>query len=367
MPSTEALQTLDTALRAGLVTLLLFAGAVVLRDHRRAPVARLAALFALGVAAYALQSAPAFATMPAWWRAPLAALSASNAAVFWLFSRALFDDAFHVRPWHAVVWATLALAALVNCIGFGASNPPVASMLGGLIKLATLVFAAAAVAQSLSSWRGDLVEGRRRLRVFIVGAGAAYTAVHVTIGSMRGRSAAVLDAATLLAGIADALALALIAVIVVWHLVGATAAELLAPEAASGPPAVRAAPTPTADSAESPDAPLIAALERLMTVEHAYRQDGLTIGTLAAQLGVPEYKLRRAINQGLGHRNFSAFLNGYRIGDAKVALADPARSPLPVLTIAMDAGFQSLGPFNRAFKTATGLTPTEFRREKNII
>jgi AraC-like DNA-binding protein len=359
MPSAEALQTLDTALRAGLVTLLLFAGAVVLRDHRRAPVARLAALFALGVAAHALQSAPAFATMPAWWRAPLAALSAGNAAVFWFFSRALFDDAFHVRPWHAAVWAALALAALVHCIGFGASNPPAASPWGVLITLATLVFAVAAVAQTLSSWRGDLVERRRRLRVFIVGAGAAYTAVHIATRLMHEASAAVIDTATLLAGIADALALAVIAVIVVWHLIGATAAELLAPEAPP-PPAIRASPPAAVDA---PDAPLIEALQRLMTVERAYRQDGLTIGTLAAQLGVPEYRLRRAINQGLGHRNFNAFLNGYRIDEAKAALTDSARSPVPVLTIAMDVGFQSLGPFNRAFKTATGLTPTEFRRE----
>ena len=29
----------------------------------------------------------------------------------------------------------------------------------------------------------------------------------------------------------------------------------------------------------------------------------------------------------------------------------------------MDAGFQSIGPFNRAFKAETGLTPTEFRRD----
>jgi AraC-like DNA-binding protein len=28
----------------------------------------------------------------------------------------------------------------------------------------------------------------------------------------------------------------------------------------------------------------------------------------------------------------------------------------------MDAGFQSLGPFNRAFKAATGVTPTAYRR-----
>jgi AraC-like DNA-binding protein len=32
-----------------------------------------------------------------------------------------------------------------------------------------------------------------------------------------------------------------------------------------------------------------------------------------------------------------------------------------VLSIALEAGFQSIGPFNRAFKAATGLTPTEFR------
>jgi AraC-like DNA-binding protein len=35
---------------------------------------------------------------------------------------------------------------------------------------------------------------------------------------------------------------------------------------------------------------------------------------------------------------------------------------LPVLTIALDLGFGSIGPFNRAFKDATGMTPTEFRR-----
>jgi AraC-like DNA-binding protein len=32
----------------------------------------------------------------------------------------------------------------------------------------------------------------------------------------------------------------------------------------------------------------------------------------------------------------------------------------------MDAGFQSLGPFNRAFKAATGLPPTEYRRRHAV-
>jgi AraC-like DNA-binding protein len=100
----------------------------------------------------------------------------------------------------------------------------------------------------------------------------------------------------------------------------------------------------------------------LMSVERAYRREGLTIGSLSAELGVPEYRLRQLINEGLGHRNFNAFLNRYRIEEAKAALADPEQRQVPVLTIAMDAGFQSVGPFNRAFRATTDLTPTEFRR-----
>jgi AraC-like DNA-binding protein len=107
---------------------------------------------------------------------------------------------------------------------------------------------------------------------------------------------------------------------------------------------------------------LLRRLEQLMVVERAYRREGLTIGSLSAELGVPEYRLRQLINEGLGHRNFNAFLNRYRIEEAKAALADPTQTEVSVVTIAMDAGFQSLAPFNRAFRAATDLTPTEFRR-----
>lgn len=103
-------------------------------------------------------------------------------------------------------------------------------------------------------------------------------------------------------------------------------------------------------------------LENLMTVERIYRQEGLSIGALAARLDLLEYRLRQVINEGLGYRNFNAFLNRYRLDDAKAGLSDPSQRDVQVLTIAMDAGFQSIGPFNRAFKADTGMTPTEFRR-----
>jgi AraC-like DNA-binding protein len=154
-----------------------------------------------------------------------------------------------------------------------------------------------------------------------------------------------------------------------WRVLGWQGDELLAPprrptpEPAGTPPAVATAAAPAdAEPADAGDPALVAALQRLMTEEQVYREESLTIGVLAERLGLPEYKLRRLINQGLGHRNFSSFINGFRLADAKRALADPAMAEVPVLTIAMDAGFQSLGPFNRAFKADTGLTPTEYRR-----
>jgi len=68
---------------------------------------------------------------------------------------------------------------------------------------------------------------------------------------------------------------------------------------------------------------------RLMSDDRIYRQEGMTIGTLATKLTVPEYKLRRLINQRLGYRNFNVFLNNHRIEEAKAALADPRRPRCP--------------------------------------
>jgi len=51
------------------------------------------------------------------------------------------------------------------------------------------------------------------------------------------------------------------------------------------------------------------------------------------------------------------------VSAAKTALSDPAQSRRQVLQIALDLGYGSIAPFNRAFRAATGVTPTTFRRE----
>jgi AraC-like DNA-binding protein len=122
-------------------------------------------------------------------------------------------------------------------------------------------------------------------------------------------------------------------------------------------------PDPGSDArAEAAGRVLLEKLNSLMA-QGAWRREGLTIGALAAELDEPEHRLRRLINQRLGHRNFADFVNSYRIEAAKQRLADPAEARTTVATIAFDLGYGSLGPFNRAFRAATGSTPTEWRRE----
>ncbi|MEM6856620.1 MAG: helix-turn-helix domain-containing protein [Pseudomonadota bacterium] len=102
---------------------------------------------------------------------------------------------------------------------------------------------------------------------------------------------------------------------------------------------------------------LIAAMENKV-----YRKAGLTIAALAAELDTPEHRLRALINRRLGYRNFSAFLNRHRIAEARAKLVEKESVDLPVLTIAMDLGYNSLATFNRAFRAETGTTPSDYRR-----
>ncbi len=366
----HTLHSLNLALRAGLVAVLLLVALVLWRDHRRSVSARLGTACALGVAAYALYLLPGFAEPPQLWQLPIAALTTGNAVVFWLLSRALFADHFRLQPWHGAAWGLLAGAGLVNCYAL-APQQPLAEALGGAILVVTLGCSLMAVIQSLATWRADLVEGRRRLRVFIVAAGAAYTLLNTGTKLVLHDRPAAAEWASFI----DAIGLALVVLPIAWRLLGSVRAELFdaasmhalpppVPPVAASTPSTAAAPPATAPAAPEPaDARWVAALNRLMEHERVYREEGLSIGALADRLGLPEHKLRRLINQQLGWRNFNQYLNAYRLADAKAALADPLQAEVPVLTIAMDAGFQSLGPFNRAFKADTGVTPSEYRRQ----
>jgi AraC-like DNA-binding protein len=366
------LPVVDAILRGMLLALLLLLALVLARDRPRLAAARAGVLMSLGLCVQVIGATPLLEDRLAWaWQAPLVGVSVANAVLFWVFVQALFDDAFAWRPLHLLAWGGVFGLSVLNCVLGPSSTLALAPLSRGLQRAVPLVFALLAARAAAAHWRADLVEGRRRLRRFIVVAGSGYTLLMlgVRLGSPQGRLSA-------LAASADvALLLAMIAV-VASRLLRLTTTELFPAAAgpvvlaldpaAAGTPAASAAddgaaaPLPPPDEAEQR---LAGALQRLMADEHAYRSEDLSLASLAARLATPEYRLRRLINQRLGHRNFNVFVNGFRLAEACAALADPAKADRPVLSIALDAGFQSIGPFNRAFKVHTGRTPTEFRRE----
>jgi len=342
----------ELAFRAASVALLLVLAASLLSDFRNVLAARLGAAFALGSAAHAASYSVGVSSLVAGWHAPLIALSTGNIVVFWLFTRALFDDEFRLRRWHGLVWALVTAFSFAGCVWIAPGGHAQFSVTA--VNLIVLGFIALAIGQTIASWPADLVERRRRVRVFIVCAAALYGGLNAALQ--------IAVAGSEVGGVADTIntgGLACVVAAIASTMMRVDGADLFPASAAA--PAILARPAPVDDAG---DQKLIDALMRLMADERVYRQENITIGVLAGRLKIPEYRLRRLINQRLGYRNFNVFLNNHRIEEAKAALADPGQAEVPVITIAMDAGFQSLGPFNRAFKAVTGVTPTEYRRLK---
>src|SRR5436190_10602742 len=188
------------------------------RDVRATASGRLAIALALGALAHAVSSAPGFDVPVTPWRAALIALSTGNVVVLWLFARALFDDTFKLRWLHALPWAAVTGISLANCLLL-APAPPEDWRIAGMgqhsiaMSLITLVFIALVVGQTIRSWSADLVESRRRLRIFVVGAAAVYGAVNAVMPllvfrSSNGSAEMVTVNAALLAGVVAAIACA---------------------------------------------------------------------------------------------------------------------------------------------------------------
>jgi AraC-like DNA-binding protein len=342
------LSTLDTALRGATVALLLVLAASLFRGFGTVLAGRLAAAFALGSVAHAVSYSIGSTSQVTSAHAPLIALSTGNVVVFWLFTRALFDETFKLRAWHGLVWAAVAAFSFVNCLWIAPATGGNVRLSIIAINLIALGFIALAVAQTITSWSSDLVERRRGVRVFIVGAAALYGGLNAILQILWS------GGGTEMASTVNSAALAAVVAAISFAMMRVDGADLFPVM-----PAVQPDPV-VADSGA--DQKLIDALMRLMADERIYRHENISIGTLATKLRIPEYRLRRLINQRLGYRNFNVFLNAHRIAEVKAALADPSQAEVPVIAIAMDAGFQSLGPFNRAFKATTGVTPSEYRR-----
>lgn len=308
------------------------------------------AIFCAGVACYLLNSSETLRHSIGWLIYPVHFVAFGGMGQFWLFIVTLFED-------REISWRTLWPWALLTIVGFIGNMTPYGPVTAGvwvthnLIEVAFAVHALFVVARS---WRGDLVEERRRLRGPFL---AAVLLFALTLSAVE-----TLQSVGIVFPWFD---LAFATAMAAFSVAGAAVFQQARPELFGS---AQAAPAPVAaDSDSLADRATLAKLDEVMGSGEAWRREGLTIGSLADEVGVPEHRLRRLINDRLGHRNFAAFVNAHRIEEAKRRLRDPAHAQASVSTIAFDLGFGSLGPFNRAFKDVTGQTPSEWRKQPSPI
>lgn len=336
----------ELSLRVATAAILLVTGLVLLRDRRDTESGPFGGLLALSVATVSVAGVEPVARL---W--PLQLMSMGTPALLWIWAGAVFDDEFKPHWRDAAAWAAM---PVVGGVGLAVRSP----WIGTVESVLALVFILLAAWRIAGGMRDDLLERRRRIRPVMAGLAVLYSASVVLNDLLAPARPSGGSAGRLL----DAAALAALALC--FALIGLRAGRSLTgtPILVAHPARSPILPTPGIEPDDQDDT-LLSRLLKLMEEEKVYRQEGFGLSTLVAALDVPEYRLRRLIQQRLGHRNFSSFVNGYRLNEATAALADPEQADVAILTIALDTGFHSIGPFNRAFKAHTGMTPSAYRRQ----
>jgi AraC-like DNA-binding protein len=337
------MDTIDTALRLMVIGQIVLISMVLAARGPRA-VSIPMVLLQASVAAYLVKSSPVLAANLAIAEIPLYVLAMASPFLVWVCANVLFD--FERPPkWVMVVFPSVTLA-LCSFKIVDVDAPLIFQVLSIVASLIAILHAIYSV---VSGSLDDLSEPRRRFRLCFV-ACVSLAAAFVLVMELAYVGKPVpswlpLTNVSLIAAVFLVISLPLIT----------RPADLLPDD----PPP----PDGSKNRLDAADVETHGALVRAME-NRAYARTGLSIRQLAEELKIPEHRLRALINSQLGYKNFSTFLNGYRINEACDRLRDPKEARIPVLTIALDAGFASIAPFNRAFRQSVGMTPTEYRRQK---
>ncbi len=105
------------------------------------------------------------------------------------------------------------------------------------------------------------------------------------------------------------------------------------------------------------------ALEKQLSQEQIHLNPNLTLRMLAEQLGSTEKKVSFLLNQEM-HTNFYELINQHRIEHFKTEISKPQNQALSIMGVASNCGFSSKSSFYRAFKSAMGMSPSEYIKNK---
>lgn len=279
---------------------------------------------------------------------PFVVMATLIPVLFWYFCCTVFSDNFQLKLWMIACAALFSLVGLLTFCDYANS----AQCTGGANQLTRGLSFAGKFAWTLAAfwmiakdWRADLVQSRRNFRRLLALAVGCYILVILTVELfVNEETIATLEFFN--------------STLIVISVTGVTL-HLLALQNNNVFARIAANTEPVPPSATS--TPLARQVLHIMQQERRYAEEGLTIDSLAKSLGVPTPELRFTINGELGYRNFNAFVNSHRIEEVAQRLGRDEFHATPLLTLALDAGFRSMAPFNRCFKDRFKVTPSEYR------
>ena len=109
----------------------------------------------------------------------------------------------------------------------------------------------------------------------------------------------------------------------------------------------------------------LAHLRRIMrAIENRLDDEALGPGSLAMELGLSERYIQKMFAE--RGETLSGVIRARRIATAQRRLLDPTRRGLSIASIAFSVGFSDPAHFSRAFRNVTGLSPSEYRAERQM-
>ena len=105
-------------------------------------------------------------------------------------------------------------------------------------------------------------------------------------------------------------------------------------------------------------------LEELLQQKHLYKDEDLSLEKLCTEAGLNRHHVSETLNV-FAKKSFYQYINEYRIKEV-LRLLDENNKKARLLTIAYDSGFKTKASFNQYFKKITGITPTEYLKQKAV-
>lgn len=336
----------DVVIRFSGLGILLIMSAAIIASKQLSLSHRLLLLSCISVSCLLLGFSPEYVDLPENLKFVVRLIDIPHLIFIWLFAQSLFQQHFRIKKYHVIIFIGYCLPILVVRLGqFGLL--PQAHYLWFLISsLFSIGLMLHLIIVTLYGKKDDLIEKRRQARdyfVMLIG--------FITVGIAISEILLVKNNISLLQTVKAT---------IIW--IGIFCSALWVLKLNQQPFGYDRQKATSSDFTER-ERLLIKRIEEQFVEYNVHLDAKLTPELLAQKVAIPTYKLRELINKKLGYQNFSNYVNSYRIEAVKVLLRDPEKKDMPILSLALESGFSSLSPFNKAFKTKEKMTPSEYRRK----